>query len=118
MGPVEWLRYGGLLVASVAGLIFIFGKYFLGADMTDKWATFTTVWVVCGISWGLATMLKFTGRVGMKVSRKKCIKCPKLAAMGSIYCDFHQKQASREVAFQSGTEARRMDDEDDSKLGY
>ena len=110
----DLLLNGGMIVFFGSMAFVLFVQFFLGdtVDMEKFWS----VWYFSCFAMGLGVVLKYSGRLRLKYSKKKCIKCGKASAMGSIYCEFHRRQASREVAFQQGHVP--LGDDDDDNLGY
>jgi hypothetical protein len=109
---------GGLWGVVALWGFYIFATFMLNEDLSARTDTFANITYVCFFAMILGTMLKYTGRMKLKYSRKKCIKCPKAAAMGSIYCEFHRKMAAQEMAFNYGAGKMPPGDEDDENLGY
>ena len=110
------LLFNGGMVAFFGRLVVLFfANFFLNEDMEPHMATFWLVWKGAFIAMIAGVLLKHTGRLKMKYSKKKCIKCKKPSVMGSIYCETHLRQANREVAFNQG---EFPSDEEDDELGY
>ncbi len=110
------LLFNGGMVAFGGSLVFLFfARYFLNEDMEPHMATFWMVWEGAFAAMILGVLTKYSGRLRMKYSKKKCIKCSKPSAMGSIYCETHLRQANREIAFDQGVSPP---EEEDDELGY
>lgn len=112
----DLLFRGGLWGLVGAWILYFFAVAFLGEDMSSRADSFAKFSYVCFFLMILGTMLKYSGRLRLKYSKKKCIKCSKAAAMGSIYCEFHRKMASKELAFNAGPGTGAEDE--DENLGY